>query len=159
MSKPSQYYDTDPLRRTLQGIKDFVHKSKGENYCCVHEPLLNIPLDHIIFDELHLMLRISDILIDNIVHDAMQWDDKETWITGKEKLHLDKLIQAINSCGVSFSVWEKRNADGKGSGTYEWTSLMGDDRKTLLKNLPSKLEPLIQQDTAKTVVELWKVKF
>ena len=159
MSKSSQYYDTDPLRRTLQEIKECVHKSNGENYCCVHEPLLNIPLDHIILDELHLMLRTSDILIDNIVHDAMQWGDKETWITGKKKVCLDKLIQAINSCGVSFSVWEKRNADGKGSATYEWTSLMGDDRKTLLKNLPSKLEPLIQQDSAKTVVELWKVKF
>ena len=105
------------------------------------------------------MLRISDILIGNIVQDAMQWFEKDTWITGKKKVHLDKLIQAINSCGVSFSVWEKRNADGKGSGTCEWTSLMGDDRKTLLKNLPTKLEPLIQQNTVKTVVELRKVNF
>ena len=58
---------------------------------------------------------------------------------------------------MSFSVWEKRNADGKGSGTWDWTSLMGDDRKILLRELPEKMEPLIQQDTAKTVVELWKV--
>ena len=118
-----------------------------------------MPLHHIILDELHLLFRISDILIDNIVQDAMQWDDKETWITGKKKVHLDKLIQAVNSCCVSFSVWEKRNADGKGSGTWEWTSLMGDDRKTLLKNLPNKLEYLIQQDTARTAVELWKVHY
>lgn len=75
----------------------------------------------------------------------MRWDDRETWITGKKKVQLDKLIQAISSCGVSFSFWEKGNADGKGSGTGEWTSLMGYDRKTLLKNLPSKLEPLLQQ--------------
>lgn len=66
-------------------------------------------------------------------------------ITGKKKVHLDKLIQAINSCGVSFLFLEKGNADGKGSGTGEWTSLMGYDRKTLLKNLPRKLEPLFQQ--------------
>ncbi|PFX24138.1 Intraflagellar transport protein 22-like [Stylophora pistillata] len=86
------------------------------------------------------------------------WQEKESLLTptGKKKIHLDKLTQAINSCGVSFSVWEKRNADGRGSGTWDWTSLMGDDRKTLLKNLPCKLEPLLQQDTAKTVVELWK---
>lgn len=145
MSKSEQHYESDPLRKTLQKIKEFASKSKGENYCCVHDPLLNIPLDHIILDELHLLLRISDILIDNIVQDAMQWDDKETWITGKKKVHLDKLIQAINSCGVSFSFWEKGNADGKGSGTGEWTSLMGYDRKTLLKNLLSKLEPLVQR--------------
>ena len=77
----------------------------------------------------------------------MQWDDKESFLTGKKKVHLDKLVQVINSCGVSFSVWEKRNADGKGSGTWDWTSLMRGDRKTLLKALPSKLEPFIQQET------------
>lgn len=107
------------------------------------------------------MLRVTDVLIGNIIEDVMQWDDKESARahTGKKTIHLhvDKLTQAINSCGVSFSVWEKRNADGKGSGTWDWTSLMGDDRKTLLKVLPCKLEPLLQQDTAKTVVELWKV--
>lgn len=145
MSKSEQHYESDPLRRTLQKKKEFASKSKGENYCCVHDPLLNIPLDHIILDELHLLLRISDILIDNIVLDAMQWYDEETWITGKKKVHLDKLIQAINSCSVSFLFLEKGNADGKGSGTGEWTSLMGYDRKTLLKNLPRKLEPLFQR--------------
>jgi len=157
MNKPDNYYNDIPLRRTLNELHEFASKSKGENYCCVHQPLLNIPLDHIILDELHLMLRITDVLIGNLVEDVMQWDDKESFLTCKKKVHLDKLVQVINSCGVSFSVWEKRNADGKGSGTWDWTSLMGDDRKTLLKALPSKLEPFIQQDIAKTVVELWKV--
>lgn len=58
---------------------------------------------------------------------------------------------------MSSSVWEKRNADGKGSGNWDWTSLMGDDRKIILRELPGKMETLIQQDTAKTLVELWKV--
>lgn len=78
MSKSEQHYESGPLRRTLQKKKEFASKSKGENYCCVHDLLLNIPLDHIILDELHLLFRISDILIDNIVQDAMQWYDKET---------------------------------------------------------------------------------
>ena len=69
----------------MQKKKEFASKSKGENYCCVHDPLLNIPLDHIILDELNLLLRISDILIDNIVQDAMQWYDKETWDHWQEK--------------------------------------------------------------------------
>ena len=160
MSKPDDYYDEDPIRRTLQEIKQFASKSKGENYCCVHQPLLNIPLDHIILDELHLMLRVTDVLIGNLIEDVMQWDEKENLVAGKKNMqhwHLKNLTQAINSCGVSFSVWEKRNADGKGSGTWDWTSLMGDDRKTLLRELPGKMEPLIQQDTSKTIVELWKV--
>ena len=77
--------------------------------------------------------------------------------TGKKKIQVDKLTLAMNSCGVSVSVWEKQNADGKGSGTCDWTSSMGDDQKTLKKNLPCKLEPLPMQDTAKNVAELWKV--
>ena len=70
MNKPDQYHESEPLRRTLEEIKDFACKSKGENYCCVNEPLLNIPLDHISLDELHLMLRITDILIGNIAEDV-----------------------------------------------------------------------------------------
>ena len=57
MKKPDNYYNDEPLRRTLEELQEFASESKGENYCCVHQPLLNIPLDHIILDELHLMLR------------------------------------------------------------------------------------------------------
>lgn len=39
----------------------------------------------------------------------------------------------------NFLIWEKRNADSKGSGTLDWTSLMGDDRKKLLRELPKRL--------------------
>ena len=107
MNKPDNYYNDEPLRRTLEELKEFASKSKGESYCCVHQPLLNIPLDHIILDELHLMLRTTDVLFGNLVEDVMQWDGKESFLTGKKKVHLDKLIEVINSCGVSFSVLEK----------------------------------------------------
>ena len=147
MSKSEQHYESDPLRRTLQKKMEFASKSKGENYCCVHDLLLNIPLDHIILDELHLLLRISDILIDNIVQDAMQWYDKETWSLARKKYTWTSSFR--QSIAVVFHSYSWRNADGnadgKGSGTGEWTSLMGYDRKTLLKNLPRKLEPLFQR--------------
>lgn len=91
MTKPDTYYDSSPLRRTLEELHECAQKSKGENYCCVHKPLLNIPLDHIILDELHLMLRVTDVLIGNIIEDVMQWDDKESARahTGKKTIHLD----------------------------------------------------------------------
>ena len=56
------------------------------------------------------MLRITDVLIGNLVEDVMQWDDKESFLTGKKKVHLDKLIQVILRL-------EKRNAKDKGLGT------------------------------------------
>ena len=78
MSKDSAYYDAPPLRRTIKEMFELSTQGSGKNYCCCHKPLLSIPLDRIIFDELHLMLRITDILLENSIEDAMQWDDKES---------------------------------------------------------------------------------
>ena len=72
--------------------------------------------------------------------------------------NLKRLVDDIRSCGVSSSVWEKRNADSKGSGMWDWTSLFGDDRKKLLRELSKKVRA-IQPDTAQTVVQLWKVTY
>ena len=167
MSKPDSFYNTPPMRRTTDELREFANKKTGENYCCCHEPLLNIPLDHIIPDELHLMLRVTDILLENLIEDAMQWDDKESSLPGRKKnlaeksRHVKNLVKSINSCGVIFHLWEKKNADGKGSGTWDWTSLMGDDRKKLLRELPLKLvipTDCIQPETCEKVAQLWKVK-
>ncbi|XP_048584929.1 uncharacterized protein LOC116603099 [Nematostella vectensis] len=159
MSKDDEYYEKDPLRRTLQDIIECGKRTKGENYCCVNKPLFNIEPDHILIDELHLMLRVTDILIDNAIEDAMQWDEKEKISKRSNKgstSHLSQLVQTIRSCGVSFQVWEKLNADGRGSGTYDFTSLMGSDRKKLLKKLPEKLIGVLQPSTAARVAEIWK---
>ncbi len=92
----------------------------------------------------------------------MELDDQEDFLKkGEPKgVHLRKLTQLINS-GITFSMWEKRNEDGKGSGKMNWTSLMGDEKKKLLRTLPEKLESspeeIIHQDTAETVIKQWKV--
>ncbi|CAH3035392.1 unnamed protein product, partial [Pocillopora meandrina] len=67
------YYNTPPSARTLKEISEMSKKSR-ENYCCDKQPILNIPLDHIVVDELHLMLRITDILIGNLVQECLDWD-------------------------------------------------------------------------------------
>ena len=77
MTKPDNFYDCHPMKRTLEEMQEMAKMRPGENYCCVHQPLLNLPVDHIILDELHLMLRITDILINNLISDAMQWDEKD----------------------------------------------------------------------------------
>ena len=118
-------------------------------------------------DELHLLLRIADVLMNNLIEDAIERDDKESVLMAKrrEKLergkHLRKLAETINSCGVTFNVWEKKNADGKGSGTVDWTSLMDDEKRKLLKLLPDKLVEQtdgIHQGTAPTVIKIWRVR-
>lgn len=101
-----------------------------------------------------------DKLTKNLINDAIQWDRKENLSKppkDRTSQHIDELVNAISSCGISFTVWEKRDGDGKSSGVYDFTSLMGSDKKLLLKKLPDKLGPVIRPGCSQVVVKLWKV--
>ena len=56
MSKPENYYCQKPRARTLTEVKKCALEQK---LSCVHQPLIDIQLENIILDELHLMLRIT----------------------------------------------------------------------------------------------------
>lgn len=87
----------------------------------------------------------------------MWWDKKDNCNkkrVAQKNFHLNELQKTVRSCGISFEIWDKTNADGKGSGQYDFTSLLGSDKKKLLKDLPSKLPGVIQSETAKTVQKL-----
>ena len=142
MNCPLNHYNSDPLKRTLEEIIRLAAKKK-DNYCCENHPLLSIDFDHIVLDELHLLLRITDVLINNLIDDVLEWEKKDDLSKQKSDLtrgaHLQNFIKTVSSCGVSFNVWENKNSDGKGSGTYEFTSLLGNDRKKSPEELPPKL--------------------
>ena len=79
------------------------------------------------------------------------------WEAGQGETSCKSLVQAINRCGVSFSVWETKNADGSGSGMWDFTSLTGNGKKCLLISLPDELNGILQPETETTVMEIWKV--
>ena len=56
MSKPKDFYWDDSRKRTLEDIKSSAQK---QQFSCQHPPLLNIPLENVVLDELHLMLRVT----------------------------------------------------------------------------------------------------
>ena len=60
MSKDSEFYNTGDMVRTLQDM--ITYGKTSHKYCCANVSLLNITPDHIIPDELHLLLRIVDRL-------------------------------------------------------------------------------------------------
>ena len=164
MTKSGDYYNQPPMALTLADVKKYA--SDKNQFCCKDMPLLDVPLSNIVLDELHLLLRVTDILLSNLIEDAMELDDKKDFLNKKGEpkgVNLRKITQLINSCGVTFSVWEKWNEDGKGIRKLDWTSLMGAEKKKLLNTLPDKLqsntEEIIHQDTAVTVIKLWKVLF
>ncbi|XP_028408194.1 uncharacterized protein LOC114530773 [Dendronephthya gigantea] len=160
MTKSGDYYNQPSMALTLADVKKCASEKQ---FCCKDMPLLDVPLSNIVLDELHLLLRVTDILLSNLIEDAMELDDKKDFLKKKGEpkgVCLQRLAQLINSCGVTFNVWEKRDDDGKGIGKMDWTSLMGAEKKKLLHTLPDKLqlstEEIIHQDTADTVIKLWK---
>ena len=88
----------------------------------INKPLFNIELDHVILDELHLMMRVTDRLTENIMITEVMERDGEADMSkkrGEKKgIYLESLVSTINKIGIPFSIWEKKNADRKGSGSH-----------------------------------------
>ena len=121
MTKPEHYYNEPPMALSLEQVKKY---AESDEFGCKYMSLLEIPLSNIVLDELHLLLRVTDNLLANLIEDAMELNDKMDFLMNKGEpkgVHLRKLIQFTNRCGVTFSVWEKRDDEGKCSGTKDWT--------------------------------------
>ena len=65
---------------------------------------------------------------------------------------MNSLINNIRSCGVNFSIWVIETGCG-----FDFTSLVGDSKKTLLTNLPPKLLDCQPEGFASDVQKLWEV--
>ena len=116
-------------------------------------------MSHVVIDELHLMLRITDVLTENVICEVMERDKRESDKKALNGQYLRALVTAMRDCGISFSVWEKVDADGCGSGKYDWTSLMGmDNKKKRMSNLLNKLQGTLHDETAETAIKVWQVR-
>ncbi|KAL5020500.1 hypothetical protein ScPMuIL_003392 [Solemya velum] len=114
-SKQWDYYHAAGQCRTISQLtKD---ADSGNRYTgSKARPLINIEPHHIVIDELHLMLRVLDVLIRNLVDDANDLDSERQ--ARKEKSdHLHCLVESIRSCGVSFNMWKSK------TGELDWTSM------------------------------------
>ena len=138
-------------KRTIRSFYDNYRNKNDKG--CNHLPLINIDPDNIIPDELHLLLRITDVLINNLIRAAKIND-----LNHKRNCKLldgpmvNSVINNIRSCGVNFSIWVSEKGPG-----FDFTSLMGDSKKALLKNLPPKLLDCQPKRFASDVQQLWEV--
>jgi hypothetical protein len=73
MTKPLDFYHTRGIQRTSQNLKEDVVKN---DFGVRAQPLVSIEPEHIIIDELHLLLRICDKLLRNLILDTKTLDDK-----------------------------------------------------------------------------------
>ena len=148
ISLPWDFYHSDGQFRTVAEIKSCAKSSKPV-YGVKNYPLLDIEPDHYIPDELHLMMRVMDVLLRNCIMDSKPKDDYGK-ITGQSTDNVNLLVKAVQSCGVCFKTWLSK------AGELEWTSLSGNDLKKVLKNLPDKLIFGLHDDTSDLVINLWK---
>ena len=102
-----------------------------------------------------------DVLERNIINDAIARDVKDNLNRApseRKNQHVQNVVDAINACGVSFCVWQKKDANGKLSGIYEWTSLVGNEKKKFLANLPAQFPNFLEEHVSGTVSQIWKVQ-
>ena len=121
-------------------------------------PLFHIELENIVLDELHLLLRIGDVLIRNLILFADSSDHRSKAHRGVVTSHIKELEAAIQSCGVSFQIQQKREANGKPiPDSYEWTALTRKHKQLVLKRLHEKMSTLLPSQLCQAVAQLRKV--
>ena len=160
MSVEDSVYCKDKAR-TLSSMKELCKKS-GQNCSkhkgCIHPPLLNVEPSAVVLDELHLMLRIGDVLIRNLILYAHSRDHRSQERLGETTHHIQELETAIRSCGVSFHIWQKREPTGKPiPGSYDWTALTGTHKLKVLQRLPEMMNKILPDAVCGRIVHLWNV--
>ena len=105
---------TESRARTLSQMKETRRSTSCHMHLgCIRPPLFEIELENIVLDELHLLLRIGDVLIRNLILYADSCDHRNKAHRGVVTHRIRELEVAIQSCGVSFQILQKREANGK----------------------------------------------
>ena len=88
MSKAHDFYCQENLART---IEEMSQNALNNYHGCRLKPLLRIILSPVVVDQLHMMLRITDRLLINLIEEATDYDAKEkNWIIPKPNVsHID----------------------------------------------------------------------
>ncbi|CAI7989297.1 hypothetical protein GBAR_LOCUS175, partial [Geodia barretti] len=69
-----------------------------------HPPLLQLEPSHYVLDELHLLLRVSDVLVRNVIHLADHLDQQSGLRAGRARHYIPCLEKLVQSCGVPFKI-------------------------------------------------------
>lgn len=145
----TEEFNEPPLLRTLKNMRE---DCLAEEHGMKAVPLFNIDPAFVIPDILHMRIRLVNRLIDGLIVEAMDRDNRDKVINLSSKnTHVEAIVGAINSCGVKFEVWEDER---KGK---NFTSIQGDACKRLFNMLPERLTGKLDQQTENKVISLWKM--
>ncbi|CAG8591599.1 4258_t:CDS:2, partial [Scutellospora calospora] len=113
------------------------------NSKCKKKPSLFPAIDqeNYIPDELHLLLRISDILMECFFNDLFKKKEFEKQI----KLSIEAIFKSL---AIRFEFFKST------SNKWDWTSLMGPDKKKMLEKFP--VSQFISGTQGKDIEQLWR---
>ncbi|GBC45736.2 hypothetical protein GLOIN_2v1828103 [Rhizophagus irregularis DAOM 181602=DAOM 197198] len=117
----------------------------NESTKCKKKPVLfpAIKQENYIPDELHLMLRISDVLMECFFNDLFKRKEFEQQIKSQ-------IEQTMKTIKVHFEFFKSKSHGGK----WDWTSLMGPDKKKVLQYFP--VSDFISERRSKDIEKLWR---
>ncbi len=128
------------MTKTMEQLNSDYTAYKGHQQI----PLFNmIPLDHWLVDELHVMLRITDHLWNLMLNELREMDLFDD-------LARDVIVKEMNRIKVKFQFWKEKE---KRPESWNYTSLMGEDKMKVLKEFNLKL--LFSPSRAIKIRELW----
>ena len=132
-------------------------KSK-KKYNVSHEPLFkSIPLTHVVIDNLHLFLRVSDVLIDRLIiemkrHDAIDKIKKLTSFDPVKHHHLhafEEFVTSLNIPNFRFFV-------GQNSKMLKHRSLTGPEKLKVFRNIQiAQMLPKLNEEEVLRIQFLW----
>ena len=135
---PKSWSVIDPEKgaRTISEIKELAGKRRrGNKYGCVEQPLFpSIPISHVVIDTLHLLLRISDVLMNLLLADLERHDELKKLNLREfdlSKLHYMAKFQAFLNIdrGIPFEIFINEKKEAK------WRDLVGPEKHVLLKRI------------------------
>lgn len=86
---------------------------------CHYVPRIDININNVVIDELHLLLRTTDCMLNNVILDSQHQDQQACHSrSGELGPKLQSLVTTTRSCGVGFNAWFKRNSN------QEFTNLL-----------------------------------
>ncbi|RHZ87829.1 hypothetical protein Glove_30g8 [Diversispora epigaea] len=101
-----------------------------------------IKQENYIPDELHLLLRISDVLMECFFNDLFKKKEFEQQIK-------NQVEQVMKDIKIHFEFFKSKSNGGK----WNWTSLMGPDKKKILQNFP--ITQFISGKRGEDIQKLW----
>ena len=106
--EPEMKYNTPPPEgklRTLASLHKNCTLSRSDKHLgSKHPPLLQLEPSKYVLDELHLLLRVSDVLVRNLIHFADHLDQQNGFCGGRTRHHIPNLEKLVQSCGVPFKI-------------------------------------------------------